>query len=315
MLLVLAGFLLLIKGADYFVSGSASFARKMGIPALIVGLTIISIGTSAPELFVNIIAATRGATDLSVGNVLGSNFADILLGLGIAAIIVPLTLKSATVWKEIPFSLLAAVFILVFGSDFLLDGVLPNAVTRTDGLALLGMFIIFLVYTFGVRKTGEQPQQHIELLPTNKTVGYIVGGIVALALGGYVTVEGAVGIASGLGLSENLIGLTVVAAGTSLPEIITAISAARKKHIDLVVGGIVGTIIFNALFVLGLTAVVSPLPFATDNTTDAFAVMIVTAILFFLLMFSGTKREISKRTGILFILLYVAYIAFAIIRG
>ncbi len=313
-LMVLAGFLLLIKGADYFVSGSASLARRFGIPSLVVGLTVISIGTSAPEFFVNIIAAMQGATDLSVGNILGSNLADILLGLGIAAFFVPLALKQGTVWKEIPFSLLGALFILIFGSDFIIDGQLPNAITRIDGLALLALFIIFLVYTFGVKKAGEQPEEHIEVHSKKKTGSFILFGIVGLAVGGYISVEGAVGIAATLGLSQNLIGLTIVAAGTSLPEIITAITAAKKKHIDFVVGGIVGTIIFNALFVLGVTALVRPLPFATANTTDALAVLVATLVLF-LALFSGKGREIDKHEGMVFVFLYIAYIVFAILRG
>ncbi len=312
--MILGGFLLLIKGSEYFVSGAASFARSMGIPALVVGLTIISIGTSAPELFVNVIAAFQGSTDLSIGNVLGSNLADIFLGLGIAAMFMPIALKSATVWKEIPFSLLAAFFILVFGSDFVLDGTLPNAITRTDGLALLGLFTIFIVYTLGVKKSGEQPQGHIDIFPGGKTVWLILSGITALAVGGYITVEGAVGVALTLGLSENLIGLTVVAAGTSLPEIITAVIAAKKGHVDLVVGGIVGTIIFNALFVLGTTAVLRPLPFSGDNTVDALAVMAATFILFFSL-FIMKKRELTRNHGIVFVALYIGYIVFAIIRG
>jgi cation:H+ antiporter len=313
--LVLLGFLLLIRGADYFVAGSASLAKKMGVPTLIVGLTIISIGTSAPELFVNVIAATQGATDLSIGNVLGSNFADILLGLGIAAVIVPLSLKSATVWKEIPFSLLGAFMILVFGSDYLLDGTLPNAITRVEGIALFSFFIIFLVYTMGVKKSGEQPQEHIQLLPSWKMFGSIFGGIAALAIGGYLTVEAAVGIAAAVGMSQNLIGLTVVAAGTSLPEIVTAVQAARKNHIDLVVGGIIGTIIFNSLFVLGTTAIISPLPFNNNIIVDAIAVMVITVTLFIILLRSGKKKEIGMKTGVLFVVIYLAYITFAVIRG
>ena len=312
--MVLGGFLLLVKGSEYFVSGAASFARRMGIPALVVGLTVISIGTSAPELFVNAIAALQGAADLSIANVLGSNFADILLGLGIASLFAPLVLKSATVWKEIPFSLLAAIFILVFGSDFVIDGVLPNAITRTDGIALLGMFVIFLVYTLSIKKSGEQPQEHIETFPPLKTATLILSGVIGLAVGGYITVEGAIGIATGFGLSQTLIGLTIVAAGTSLPEIVTAVMAARKGHVDLVVGGIVGTIIFNALFVLGTTAVIQPLPFAPASTTDALAVIFVTVVLF-VLLFMGKKQTIGRREGMLFIAMYIGYMIFAILRG
>ncbi len=312
-IMVIAGLVLLKYGADYFVSGSASLARKLGVSALVVGLTVVSIGTSAPEFFVNMIAAIKGSSALSVGNILGSNLADILLGLGIAAVIVPLSIKKGTVWKEIPFALLAAVLLLVFGSDFILDGSFPNAIGRSDGIALLGFFIIFIVYTLSI-KQGEKPEEQIETHDTLKTVGHILGGIAGLALGGYIVVEGAVGIATGIGISENLVGLTIVAAGTSLPEIMTAISAARKNHIDLVVGGIVGTIIFNALFVLGSTAVIRPLIFTQDNITDAIAVVLVTLLLF-LSLFFGKKHQIGKMRGVLFIILYIAYLAFAIWRG
>ncbi|PJA46131.1 sodium:proton exchanger [Candidatus Uhrbacteria bacterium CG_4_9_14_3_um_filter_50_9] len=313
-IMVLAGFILLIKGADFFVSGSASLARKLGIPSLVVGLTVISIGTSAPELFVNLIAAVQGSTALSIGNVLGSNFADILLGLGLAALFTPLALQKGTVWKEIPFSLLAGFMILVFGSDLLLDGTLPNIITRSEGIALLALFVVFIVYTFGVKQPGEQPEEHIEVHSSNKTLGLILSGVAGLAIGGFITVEGAVGLAEGFGISQNLIGLTVVAAGTSLPEIITSIQAARKGHIDLVVGGIVGTIIFNALFVLGVTALVRPLPFAADSLTDAFAVMGATFLLF-LSLFIGRKNHLGKTEGTIMLLLYFAYIIFAVVRG
>ncbi len=309
-ILVIGGLILLKYGADYFVSGSASLARKLGISALVVGLTVVSIGTSAPEFFVNVIAALRGSTALSVGNVLGSNLADILLGLGIAAMIVPLSIKKGTVWKEIPFALLAAVLLLVFGSDYFLDGTAVNAIGRSDGFALLGFFVIFIVYTLGLKQGGERPEERIETHPVWKTVSHILAGVAGLALGGYIVVEGAVGIATQIGISENLVGLTIVAAGTSLPEIMTAISAAKKNHIDLVIGGIVGTIIFNALFVLGSTALIRPLPFAADNTTDAVMVVFATLVLFL-----GKKHQIGKLRGLLFIVIYVAYLIFAVLRG
>lgn len=313
-LMVFGGFLLLIKGSEYFVSGSASFARKMGIPALVVGLTIVSIGTSAPELFVNVIAAFKGATDLSVANVLGSNLANILLVLGAGALVAPLSLTSGTVWKEIPFSLLAGFMILVFGSDFILDGIASNAITRTDGIALLGMFVIFIVYTLGVKKSGEQPEGKIETHNAWMTAWFVLSGIVGLAVGGYITVEGAVGIALGMGISENLVGLTIVAIGTSLPEVVTTIQAARKNHIDMAVGGVVGSVIFNALFVLGTTAVLHPLPFANANIFDALAVLTATIVLFFAL-FSGKKGEIGRMEGAMFLVMYIGYIGFAIFRG
>ncbi len=310
---VLAGLALLKYGADYFVSGAASLARKFGISSLVVGLTVISIGTSAPEFFVNMIAAVQGSADLSIGNILGSNLADILLGLGIAAMIVPLSLKRGTVWREIPYALLAAVFLLVFGSDIFIDGGAVNVISRSEGLALLGLFIIFIVYTFSI-KTGERPNEQIEVYSGHKTLALLFGGMAGLALGGYVVVEGAVGLALAMGISENLVGFTIVAAGTSLPEIMTAISAAKKGHIDLVVGGIVGTIIFNALFVLGATATIIPLPFGEANLVDALAVATATLILF-LSLFSGKKNQVDKSEGMVFIGMYVLYIIFAIWRG
>lgn len=312
--MILAGFVLLVRGAGSFVNGSASIARRLGVPALIVGLTVVAIGTSAPELFVNLIAVSRGATDLSVGNIMGSNLVNILIALGIAGVIVPLQIKEGTVWKEIPFTLLATILVLVFGSDYLLDGTLPNVVGRTDGLALLGLFIIFIAYTFGIKKSGERPEEKIETFPWSKSLTYTIGGIIALALGGYITVEGAVEIATAVGISQNLIGLTIVAVGTSLPEIVTTVIAAKKGHVDLAVGGVVGSNIFNMLLVLGASAIVRPLTFSASATMDAIVVTCVTLILF-AFMFIGKKHVLGKKQGILFIAIYLLYITFAIYRG
>ena len=316
-LFILAGFFILVHGANYFVLGAASIARKLGISAIVVGLTIVAIGTSAPEFFVNVIAAYQGATDLSIGNILGSNLADILLGLGIAAIIVPLHIKKGTIWKEIPFSLLAAIFILIFGADSFISGVFPNELGRIEGIALLGFFVIFITYTFGLAKVKNGislRDEKIEILSWFMSVGYTVGGIAALAIGGKLAVDGAVAIADIFGISQNLIGLTVVAAGTSLPEIVTAIVAARKGHIDLVVGGIVGTIIFNALFALGATAVVRPLPFSGENLIDSMVVVAATVLLF-VFMFVGRKHTLERWQGYVFIAIYFVYLAYIMMRG
>lgn len=290
-------------------------ARRMGISAFVVGLTIVAIGTSAPELFVNIIAAIQSASDLSIGNILGSNLVNIFLGLGIAAIITPLSLKRGTVWKEIPFSLLAIVVVLIFGSDMLLDGALTNNIGRAEGLALISFFIIFIVYTFGLNKmTDERPEEKIIIYSKTRSFLYILGGIVALAIGGHFAVVGGIGIALTLGVSENLIGLTIVAIGTSLPEIVTAVIAARKRHIDMIVGGMVGSNIFNVFLILGVTATILPLPFASASITDAIAVMVATLALF-IFMFIGRRHTLDRTQGILFVLAYFAYIIFAIWRG
>lgn len=313
-LLIIGGFYVLIKGADYLVGGASSLARRLGVPALVVGLTVVAFGTSAPELFVNVIAALNGSTDIAIGNVLGSNLANILLILGITAIIAPLTLKSSTVWKEIPFSLLAAGILVVLGADVFLEGAVGGSLGRIDGIVLWGFFFIFLVYTFGIREPGEQPEEKIEQMPLFKTIISIVGGFVALAIGGQFVVTGASSIAFSLGISENLIALTIVAIGTSLPELVSSIVAARKGHQDIAIGNVVGSNIFNILFVLSTTAVIAPLPFSAVNMTDAFVVVTATLMMFFLL-FVGKRQSLHRFEGSIFILMYIGFLIFAIVRG
>ncbi|NQV90030.1 calcium/sodium antiporter [Candidatus Uhrbacteria bacterium] len=313
-LLVLGGFYLLIKGADYLVGGSSSLARKLGVPALVVGLTVVAFGTSAPELFVNVIAALNGSTDIAIGNVLGSNLANMLLILGITALIAPMTLKSSTVWKEIPFSLLAAGMLIVLGADQFLEGAVSGSIGRTDGIVLWGFFLIFLIYTFGIRESGEKSEEHTEQMPLWRTALFIGGGLVALVIGGQFVVVGASAVAVAFGVSENLIALTIVAIGTSLPELVASIVAARKGHQDIAIGNVVGSNIFNILLVLSTTSIIAPLPFSAVNMTDAFVMMTATLMMFFLL-FIGKRHTLHKREGFIFILMYVSYIVFAIIRG
>ena len=314
-LLIIASLYLIVKSADYFVKGAASTSRRIGMSTFVVGLTVVAIGTSAPELFVNVIAAMSGATDLSIGNILGSNVAGILLGLGIAALFVPLTLKSQTIWKEIPYSLLGAMMIFILGGDLFINGVGANIISRADGLVLLAFFVIFIIYTFGLNKVQNGVEKtEIEMFSVVQSTVFIFGGVLGLVLGGKLVVDSAVEIASIIGLSQNLIGLTIVAAGTSLPEIVTAVVAARKGHVDMVVGGIVGTIIFNALFALGITALIAPLPFGADNIVDALFLMFVSIVLF-VVMFVGKRNTLERWQGGVFVAMYVAYIVFAIWRG
>jgi len=313
-ILIIVSLGIILKGADFFVQGAASLSVKFGISAFVVGLTIVAIGTSAPELFINVIAASSGATDLSIGNILGSNTAGLLLGLGIAALFIPLQLKSNTVWKEIPFSLLGAIMVFVFGLDIIIDGNVENIVTRSEGITLLAFFIIFIVYTFGLNAVDTvESSDDIEEYGWIKSVIYVLGGITGLVVGGNLVVESATVIATVAGLSQNLIGLTIVAIGTSLPEIVTAVIAAKKGQVDMAVGGIVGTIIFNIFFALGVTAVIAPLPFKRDNVVDALFLIII-SVIFFIFMFVGKKHHLEKWQGISFIFLYVAYIIFAVMR-
>lgn len=313
-LLVIGGFFLLVKGADYLVGGSSSLARKLGVPALVIGLTVVAFGTSAPELFVNIVASINGSSDIAIGNVLGSNLANILVILGVSALAAPLALKSSTVWKEIPFSLLAAVLVLVLGADMFLDGAPASQLSRIDGLVLLAFFLVFLVYTFGIREGGEQPQSKIEQKPLWKSIVLIMGGLVTLILGGQFVVTGATAIALALGVSENLIGLTIVAVGTSLPELVSSFVAARKGHDDIAIGNVVGSNIFNIFLVLGVSAVISPLSFSAINITDGFAVVTATLLMFFLL-FVGRRQTLYRMEGSIFLLMYLGFVVFAIVRG
>lgn len=313
-LLVIGGFYLLIKGADYLVGGASSLARRLGIPALVVGLTVVAFGTSAPELVVNVIAALQGSTDIAIGNVLGSNLANLLLILGVTAIVSPLTLNSTTVWKEIPFSLLAAVLLLILGADQFLEGALAGSIGRIDGLVLWSFFLVFLVYTFGIRHNGEQPEQKIDQLSVLKTILYILGGLAGLMIGGQFVVNGATNIALALGVSKNLIALTVVAIGTSLPELVSSVVAARKGHQDLAIGNVIGSNIFNIFLVLSTTSIIKPLPFHQENIVDAFAVVTAT-LMMFLLLFVGKRQTLHKKEGIIFVLMYIGFILFALVRG
>lgn len=318
---VLVGLGLLIVGAEGLVRGASSLARRLHISPLVIGLTIVSFGTSAPELTVNILSAVNGSSDLAVGNVVGSNIANILLILGITAIIVPLKVKAATVWKEIPLALLGAILLFIMINDRLLDGTVTDALTRTDGIALLSLMIIFMYYVFGMatrdrtarkelKSVGGEVHKFSPLIST----GMIILGLVGLTGGGRLLVVGATGIAQAAGLSEALIGLTIVAVGTSLPELATSIIAALRKQADIAVGNIIGSNIFNIFFVLGTTSTI--LPLRPDGAVYIDMLIAVGAtLLLFLFMFTGGKHILSRWQGVIFVSTYVAYIVFISIRG
>ena len=306
----------LIKSADYFIKGASSLSLRIGISPFVIGLTIVAMGTSAPELFVNILSGMHHETDISIGNILGSNIAVILLGLGLSSFFIPLVLRSRTIWKEVPFSLLGAFMVLLLGSDKLIEGVGLNVIGRIDGLVLLSFFVIFMVYSFGLTayKNEEVESEKIEEYPLFLSLIFIIGGLIGLLLGAEFLIHSAVFIADQLGMSHNLIGLTIVAVGTSIPEIATSIIAARNKHIDILVGGIIGTVIFNVFLTLGLTSEITDLPFSYNNLIDA-CFLIFISILFFVFMFVGGKYVFKRWQGLIFIALYIAYITYAVIRG
>lgn len=309
------GFVFLIKGADLLVEGASSVAKKFGISSLVIGLTIVAFGTSAPELIVNILASLKGSTDIAIGNILGSNIANILLILGISAIIFPLAVKRGTVWKEIPLGLLAVIVAGVMVNDKLIEGASFSGLTRIDGFILLSFFIIFLYYTFSISKAepGTEEEPEIKESPVGLSVLKIILGLIGLTLGGKWIVDSSISIAGALGISEAVIGLTVVAIGTSLPELATSAVAAFRKNTDIAVGNVVGSNIFNIFWILGVSALISPLPFSSALLPDIIITIIATLLLF-LFMFIGKKRLLERWQGIVFVIIYICYIVFLVLR-
>lgn len=315
-ILLIVGFGFLVKSADWLVDGASALARRLGVSSLVIGLTIVAFGTSMPELVVNIAASLGGNTDIAIGNILGSNIANILLILGIAAVIYPLAVRRSTVWKEIPMSLLAAVLVAVAANDAWFDGS-ASTLGMIDGIYLLAFFIIFLFYTFGMSTAvaaDEAESIKPEKFSTGKIVSMIIGGLIGLGIGGRWVVLGATEIARTWGVSEALIGLTIVAIGTSLPELFTSAIAAYKKDVDIAVGNVVGSNIFNIFFILGVSALIKPLPFSPALQIDAL-VAIGASLLLFLAMFIGTRHTLDRWQGVGFIASYVAYIAYLVTRG
>lgn len=317
LLFLVLGFVPLIFGADWLVDGASALARRFKIPNIVIGLTIVAFGTSAPELVVNLFAATGGSTEIAFGNIVGSNIFNVLAILGVSALIYPLTVKTNTTWIEIPLALLAAGMVLVLANDtFLAQGLgedRGNWIDRIDGLVLLALFVIFLVYNGQLMKSGANDEL-LEVKPygPGKAVLFILLGLAGLVLGGRIIVEFAVKVAQGFGVPERLIGLTIVSIGTSLPELATSAVAARKKNVDIAIGNIVGSNLFNVFFILGLTAVITPVPLPGPGNFDNWVHLGASALLF-LFIFTGRGRRLDRWEGAIFLALYVAYTVFLIL--
>ncbi len=314
--LFVVGFVLLVKGADYLVSGASSIAKIYNISDITVGLTIVAFGTSMPELVVNVLASLNNNSELAIGNVFGSNIANILLILGISATIYPLTIQRSTILSEIPFSLIAILLVGFLANAALFDVTKNLRISRLDGGFLLLFFALFLIYIFYVARENNDPAQEKTApeMPVARSVIYVIGGIVALFLGGKWVVDGAIRIAELLGMSEAFIGLTVVAVGTSLPELVTSAIAASKKNSDIAVGNVVGSNIFNILWILGISALVQPLPFEVISNLDILAIVFSTILIIIFLGFSK-GNHLGRFAGIVFLLCYIAYIYYLIQRG
>lgn len=311
--MLVAGLALLVKGADFLVDGSSSLAKKVGVSTLVIGLTIVAFGTSMPELVVNIAAALQGADDVSIGNIIGSSIANILLILGISAVIFNLKVQQSTIWREIPLALLAALALLASYAKIYTDSVAP-VLLRSEGILFLLFFVIFLIYVLTLAKNSKANNEAIKTFSNARTAVMIIGGLMALFVGGRWTVEGAIYVARAAGLSDYFISATIVAVGTSLPELVTSIVAAFKKNFDLSIGNIVGSNIFNIFFILGITALISPVQFIASAGADLILLVFSTALLF-AFMLIGRKHELQRWQGVVFLMCYAGYVYMLVIRG
>ncbi len=312
--LLVIGFVLLVKGADFFVDGAVNIAQAFKIPTLIIGLTIVAFGTSAPEAAVSISAALKGSAGLSIGNILGSNIFNIAFILGLTAMIYPLKVQTSTIKKEIPLALVGGVLLFVFADDMLFGANAGWIIERNEGIALLVMFVVFLYYIIESAAGNKDlvfPEDAFSVKQMSVKKAVFIGcvGLSGVVAGGYIVVWAGSTIALRLGMSETLVGLTIVAVGTSLPELVTSLVAARKKEADIAVGNIVGSNIFNVLFILGFSSILSPLPVDPILFFDLLLNIGITILLFF---FCWTGFRVNRGEGALLLLIYVLYLVYLI---
>lgn len=303
--LLIVGFAVLIKGADWLVDGASALAKKYNISNLAIGLTVVAFGTSAPELVVNVIAAAQNHKDIVFGNIIGSNNFNLFVILGISGIISPLVVQSSTVWKEIPLSFFAALLLFFLANDFLLSG--HHGLSRWDGVVLLSMFAAFLFYVYKQLRHDPSPQTTPKFNYNSLKIWvFIILGFSMLVLGGRLVVTNAVEIASLMGVSETIIGLTVVAVGTSLPELATSVVAATKKNNDIAIGNIIGSNIFNIFLILGISSLVRPLEYNIAFNRDLYLLAFGTIFLF-MAMFLGKKKKLDRWEAIILLTTYIGY--------
>ena len=306
---LIAGFVLLIKAADFLIEGSVSLARKFHISEIAIGLTIVAFGTSAPELIVSILSAFKGHPEICFGNVIGSNLFNTLMVLGIAGLITPLFLQKDTVLKEIPFVFFGTVLVMALANNFWGAGA---ELSRIDGIVLVFCLVMFIYYVMGIpRQAPESQHQELSML---KTLLLIFGGIIGLFLGGEFVVRNSVAIALQIGVSEKFISLTIVALGTSLPELVTSVIAVRKNSSDIAVGNVIGSNLFNIFLVLGVTSIIKPISYNIDLNIDLMILMLITLILFFLVVVGKLKKLNRIEAGIL-VSFYAFYLIYLFQRG
>ena len=306
---LLGGLVLILLGANYLTDGASSLAKRFKISDLVIGLTVVAFGTSTPELAVSLSSAIKGSADIAIGNVVGSNMFNTLMIVGCTAFFAPIVVTRNTLLKEIPLCILASVALLAISNDMLLDKQPLDVVSRTDGFLLLLFFIIFMVYTFSIaRQHGDEEAEEVKQIPLWLSLIYIIGGLAALVFGGNIFVDGATGIARSLGVSESVIGLTLVAGGTSLPELATSVVAALKKNPEMAIGNVVGSNLFNIFLVLGASATITPLNLIGITNFDLLSLVIASVILWFFGVFYK-KRTITRVEGTILVVCYIAYTA------
>ncbi|MBR3561430.1 MAG: calcium/sodium antiporter [Oscillospiraceae bacterium] len=310
--LLLVGFVFLLKGADFFVDGSSSVAKKLKVPSLIIGLTIVAMGTSLPELSVSITASMANSNALAVSNVIGSNIFNLMVVLGMSALMSVIEVSPNVTKKDFPFSVVCAVLLLVLGY-------LGMELGRADGAIFLVIFVGFILYqvlsALRARKAAlsaeSDEDEEIKIIPMWLAIIYIVGGAAAVKFGGDWTVNGAKTLAAAFGLSENLIGLTIVAMGTSLPELVTSVVAARKNELDMAVGNVVGSNVFNILMILGVASALSPISFIMENVIDICVLLGFSLVVW---VFCAVKKKLGKLEGAIMLLIYAAYAVYICMR-
>ncbi len=311
--LLIVGFVILVFGANWLVNGSSSLAKRIQVSELIIGLTIVAFGTSAPELFVNIVASNDSLSDVILGNVIGSNIFNLLLILGISATILPIVVQSQTVWKEIPISLLLVIILLLLANyDFIS---FSNKIDTLDGIILLLFFCGFIGYIIINRKKGSnEMSDDIKLYTIPISIVLIIIGLAGLMLGGKLVVNKSVEIARYFSISEKLIGLTIISIGTSLPELATSLVAALKKKSDLAIGNVIGSNIFNLSFILGICALIKPIDYNRAFNTDLL-VLGISTLLVFTAMFTGKKKKLDRWEAVILLINFIAYMVYILQRN
>ncbi len=314
-LFLIIGLVLILWGANALTDGASSVAKRFNVSDLVIGLTIVAFGTSAPEFIISLLAAIKGSSDIAIGNIVGSNIFNVLIILGITAMIIPLRVAKSTLYKEIPFALLASIVLYICASDKLINNDPVNIISRSDGFIFLGFFIIFIAYTMAIAHNKEEGAEDsvTKEMPGWKSGLFILLGLAALIGGGNLFVDGASGIARDLGVRESVIGLTLVAGGTSLPELATSLTAALKKKPGMAIGNVVGSNLFNIFFVLGCSASIRPLPVGNITPLDFYVLIGSSLLLWITGKFFG-KKTINRTEGAFMVVCFVAYTTYLIIK-